>query len=179
MHLIHLFLVSSCVSCSIFSVYLVLSFLSNPYQAVLQRSKKSLELLFCLCCSAAMSLNFCVSLTTLSNLSSRSGCNNFKLAADARFSSWRSSAQLSACSRSASITMIAVFLSPSFWTVSRRDTCRHHVLMSKVSVVAAELLQLWLRHVDTGVVLLRGCHLVSCFLFLLSSNFGRVSLDLF
>jgi hypothetical protein len=63
-HFMHSFRVSSCESFSICSVYLVLSFLSNPYQAVLQRSKKSLELSFCLCCKAAMSLNFCVSLTT-------------------------------------------------------------------------------------------------------------------
>jgi hypothetical protein len=55
MHFMHSFRVSSCVSFSICSVYFVLSFLSNPYHAVLQRSKKSLELLFCLCCKAAMS----------------------------------------------------------------------------------------------------------------------------
>jgi hypothetical protein len=59
MRLMHSFRVSSCVSFLTCSVYLVLSFLSNPYQAVLQRSKKSLELSFCLCCNAAMSLNFC------------------------------------------------------------------------------------------------------------------------
>jgi hypothetical protein len=41
MHLMHLFRVLSCVSFSTCSVYLVLSFLSDPYHAVLQRSKKS------------------------------------------------------------------------------------------------------------------------------------------
>jgi hypothetical protein len=32
------------------------------------------------------------------------------------------------------MTMIAVLSLPGFWTVSRRETCRHHVLMSKVSL---------------------------------------------
>jgi hypothetical protein len=130
----HSFRVSSGVSFLTCSVYLVLSFLSIPYHAVLQRSKKSLELSFCLCCNAAMSLNFCVSLTTLSKRSSKSGCSSFQLAPDAGFLSLRRSDQLSACSRSASMTMIAVFSLPSFWTVLRCDTCRHHVLMSKVSL---------------------------------------------
>jgi hypothetical protein len=133
-HFIHSFRVSSCASFLICSVYLVLNFLSNPYQAVLQRSKKSFELLFCLCCKAAINLNFCVSLTTLSKRSSKSGCSSFQLAADAGFSSWRRRAQLGACSRSASMTMIAVLSLPCFWTVSRRETCRHHVLRSQVSL---------------------------------------------
>jgi hypothetical protein len=51
--------------------------------------------------------------------------------------------------------------------------------VQSVSVVAAELLQLWLQHVDTGAVVLRVRHLDSCFFFLLSSYFGSVSLDLF
>jgi hypothetical protein len=88
MHFIHSLRVSSCVSISIFSVYFVLSFLRSPYHAVLQRSKKSFEFSLSLCWSAAISLNFCVSLTTLSNLSRRGGFNSFQLAADAGSSSW-------------------------------------------------------------------------------------------
>jgi hypothetical protein len=126
--------VSSCPSLSICSLYLVLSFLSNPYQAVLQRYKKSFKLSFCLCCKAAMSLNFCVSLTTLSKRSSKSGCMSFQLAADSSFSSWRRRAELRACSQSAYMTIIALLSSPNFWTWSRSKTSRHHVLMSKVSL---------------------------------------------
>jgi hypothetical protein len=108
-------LVTSVITCSFFDV---LSFLSSPYHAVLQRSQKSYELSFCLCCRAAINLNFCISLNTLSKRSRRRGCRSFQLAADLGFSSWRRRAQLSACSRSASMTIVAVFSSPNFWTWS-------------------------------------------------------------
>jgi hypothetical protein len=50
--------------------------------------------------------------------------------------------------------------------------------VQSVSVVAAELLQLRLRNVDTGAVVLCVRHLESCFFFLLSSYIGSISLDL-
>jgi hypothetical protein len=68
-HLMDSFRVSSCAAFSTSVAYLVLSFLNTPYHAVLHRSRKSFELSVCLCCSAAISLNFWVSLTTLSNRS--------------------------------------------------------------------------------------------------------------
>jgi hypothetical protein len=79
-------------------------------------------------------LSFCVSLTSLSKCSKRRGCRSFQLAAYLGFSSWRRRDQLSACSRSASMTIVAMFSSPNFWTWSSRGTWQHYVLMTNVSL---------------------------------------------
>jgi hypothetical protein len=148
----------------------------QPVPCCLAAIKKSFELLICLCCKAAINLNFCVSLTTLSKGSSRRGCMSFQLAADLGFSSWIRRAQLSACSRSASMTIVDVFSLPNFWTWSRHDTWRLETPcldVQGVSVVATKHLKFGLRHVDTGVIIL-GCHFI--FLILLFSV--ALSLDL-
>jgi hypothetical protein len=153
MHLMHSLRVASCAAFLTSFLYFVLSFLSSPYHAVLQLSKNSFELSFCLCCKASINLNFCVSLTTLVKRSRRSGCRSFQLAADWGLSSWRKRAQLSACSRSAFMTIVTVFSLPNFWTWSSLETWRHHVLMSRVSLSLPRNL-FGLCHVDTGVIVI-------------------------
>jgi hypothetical protein len=82
-------LVTSVIMCVFFNLLLVLGpqFPEQPVPGRLAAIQMSFELSFCLCCKAVISLSFCISLTTLSKRSSKSGCLSFQPSADSDFSS--------------------------------------------------------------------------------------------